>query len=104
MFTIVILTLVAVLMAAKNKLVDGGDVNIAINGDPAHTLTVPSGGTLLGVLANNKIFISPRPAAAKGVAGSASWTWFPAAGRYCPPRRTTSRAARRAGAAACPAK
>ena len=68
MFTIVILTLVAVLMAAKNKLVDGGDVNIAINGDPAHTLTVPSGGTLLGVLANNKIFI-PSACGGKGSCG-----------------------------------
>ncbi len=68
MFTIVILTLVAVLMAAKNKLVDGGDVNIAINGDPSHTLTAPSGGTLLSTLANNKIFI-PSACGGKGSCG-----------------------------------
>ena len=68
MFTIVILTLVAVLMMAKNKLVASGNVNILINGDPANTLTVPSGGTLLGTLANSKIFI-PSACGGKGSCG-----------------------------------
>ena len=58
MFTGVILSLVALLMVAKNKLVASGDVRIAINGDPANTLTVRSGGTLLNTLADRKIFIA----------------------------------------------
>ena len=58
MFTGVILSLVALLMVAKNRLVASGDVAIGINGDPANTLTVKSGGTLLSTLAENKIFIA----------------------------------------------
>ena len=58
MFTGVILSLVALLMVAKNRLVASGDVAISINGDPANTLTVKSGGTLLNTLAENKIFIA----------------------------------------------
>ena len=68
MFTAVILTLVAVLMAAKSRLVAGGEVSIAVNGDPQHTLTVPSGGTLLSTLADNKIFI-PSACGGKGSCG-----------------------------------
>ncbi|MCY4187573.1 MAG: hypothetical protein OXD30_03725, partial [Bryobacterales bacterium] len=56
MFTGVILSLVALLMAAKKRLVASGDVAIGINSDPANTLTVQSGGTLLSTLAENKIF------------------------------------------------
>ena len=58
MFTGVILSLVALLMVAKNRLVASGDVSIGINGDPANSLTVKSGGTLLNTLAENKIFIA----------------------------------------------
>ena len=58
MFTGVIVSLVAILMVAKNKLVASGNVKIGINGDPANTLTVKSGGTLLGTLAEEKIFIA----------------------------------------------
>ena len=58
MFTGVIVSLVAILMVAKNKLVASGSVKIGINGDPANTLTVKSGGTLLGTLAEEKIFIA----------------------------------------------
>ena len=58
MFTGVILTLVALLMVAKKRLVAGGDVQVGINGDPANTLTVKSGGTLLNTLADEKIFIA----------------------------------------------
>ena len=58
MFTGVILSLVALLMVAKNRLVSSGAVSIGINGDPANSLTVQSGGTLLSTLAENKIFIA----------------------------------------------
>ena len=58
MFTGVIVSLVAILMVAKNKLVASGSVKIGINGDPANTLTVNSGGTLLSTLAEERIFIA----------------------------------------------
>ncbi len=58
MFAGVILSLVALLMVAKNKLVASGDVRIAINGDSGNTLTVRSGGTLLNTLSDQKIFIA----------------------------------------------
>ena len=58
MFTGVIVSLVALLMVAKNKLVAGGEVTIGVNGDPANAMTVRSGGTLLNTLAENKVFIA----------------------------------------------
>ncbi|MDE0103223.1 MAG: NADH:ubiquinone reductase (Na(+)-transporting) subunit F [Bryobacterales bacterium] len=58
MFTGVILSLVAVLMVAKRRLVAGGEVCIGINDDPENSLTVNSGGTLLNTLADSKIFIA----------------------------------------------
>ena len=58
MFTGVILSLVAVLMVAKRRLVAGGEVCIGINDDPENALTVNSGGTLLNTLADSKIFIA----------------------------------------------
>ncbi len=66
MFTGVILSLVAILMVAKNKLVAGGEVDLVINDEK--TLKVPTGGTLLGTLANNKIFI-PSACGGKGSCG-----------------------------------
>ena len=58
MFTGVILSLVALLMVAKRRLVAGGEVCIGINDDPENALTVSSGGTLLNTLADSKIFIA----------------------------------------------
>jgi len=68
MFTAVILLLVAVLLAAKRKLVAHGDVSILINEDPAKALKTPAGGTLLETLSNNKIFI-PSACGGKGACG-----------------------------------
>jgi Na+-transporting NADH:ubiquinone oxidoreductase subunit F len=68
MFTAVILLLVAVLLAAKRKLVAHGDVTIVINDDPAKALKAPAGGTLLGTLADNHIFI-PSACGGKGACG-----------------------------------
>lgn len=58
MFTGVIVSLVALLMVAKNRLVASGDVQIGINGDPDNAITVRSGGTLLNTLADSKVFIA----------------------------------------------
>jgi Na+-transporting NADH:ubiquinone oxidoreductase subunit F len=68
MFTAVILLLVAILLAAKRKLVAHGDVSILINDDPAKALRVPAGNTLLGTLAENHIFI-PSACGGKGACG-----------------------------------
>ncbi|MBK7792841.1 MAG: NADH:ubiquinone reductase (Na(+)-transporting) subunit F [Betaproteobacteria bacterium] len=68
MFTAVILLLVAILLAAKRKLVAHGDVSILINDDPAKALKTPAGGTLLETLSNNHIFI-PSACGGKGACG-----------------------------------
>ncbi len=49
-FTVVIVTLVVVLLAAKSRLQPEGEVDIIINDDPEKTLRVHRGGTLLGTL------------------------------------------------------
>jgi Na+-transporting NADH:ubiquinone oxidoreductase subunit F len=58
MFIVIVLALVAIIMLAKSKLVPEGDITITINGDPNKRLTAQSGDKLLGVLANNGIFVS----------------------------------------------
>jgi len=68
MFTVVILGLVAVLMAAKSALVSSGDVSILVNDDPDNTIKTNAGGTLLNVLAEQKIFI-PSACGGKGSCG-----------------------------------
>jgi Na+-transporting NADH:ubiquinone oxidoreductase subunit F len=68
MFSLVVLSLVLVLMAAKAKLVSSGNVRILVNDDPDKALTAPAGGTLLGTLANQKIFI-PSACGGKGSCG-----------------------------------
>ena len=56
MFTGVVLILVAVILAARSRLVASGDVNININGE--RTITTEAGGKLLNVLADQGIFVS----------------------------------------------
>lgn len=68
MFTAVVLALVAVLLSARRKLVPSGDVSIVINDDPDKALRVEAGGTLLGALAGNQIFI-PSACGGKGSCG-----------------------------------
>jgi Na+-transporting NADH:ubiquinone oxidoreductase subunit F len=68
MFTVVTLLVVGVLLAARRKLVATGDVTIVINDDPEKSLRVPAGGTLLGTLADRKIFI-PSACGGKGACG-----------------------------------
>ncbi len=57
MFTAVVLVLVAVILAARSKLVSSGNVTININNDPEKSVTVPAGGKLLQTLADQGIFI-----------------------------------------------
>jgi Na+-transporting NADH:ubiquinone oxidoreductase subunit F len=58
MFTVVVLALVAVILFARSKLVNSGDVTIEINGDPEKTIKAPAGDKLLGTLAGQGIFLS----------------------------------------------
>lgn len=57
MFVVIVLALVAVILFAKSKLVASGNVNININDNPEKSLTVPIGGKLLHVLADQKIYL-----------------------------------------------
>ncbi len=57
-FTLVVLLLVAVILAAKNHLVESGNITITINDDPEKAIVVPTGGKLLGALASQKVFVS----------------------------------------------
>ena len=58
MFTAIVLVLVAVILAARSKLVSSGDVSIGINEDPEKTIKAPAGGKLLQTLAEQGIFLS----------------------------------------------
>jgi Na+-transporting NADH:ubiquinone oxidoreductase subunit F len=58
MFTIVVMLLVVLILAARSRLVSTGDVRIQINGDPDKTITVPAGGKLLNTLADAGIYLS----------------------------------------------
>ena len=68
MFTVVIMTFVIVLVLARAKLVSSGTVTIHINDNPENDLRVASGGTLLGTLAEHKIYI-PSACGGKGSCG-----------------------------------
>jgi len=56
MFTLVVLALVLIILAAKQVLVASGNVKIEVNGQK--TLEVPAGGKLLGALSDAGIFVS----------------------------------------------
>ena len=68
MFTFVILTLVAILMVAKARLISSGDVTIIINDDESKVMHVPAGDTLLNTLSEKKIFV-PSACGGKGSCG-----------------------------------
>ena len=55
MFTVIVLALVAIILSARAKLVNSGDVAIEINGEK--TLTVPAGGKLMQTLAAADLFL-----------------------------------------------
>ena len=55
LFTVIILILVFVILAARSKLVAGGAVHLTINGDKE--FDVPTGGKLMNALADAGIFV-----------------------------------------------
>jgi len=67
-FTVVILALVLILLAARSQLVSSGNVEILINDDPDHKLTTAAGSTLLSTLASNQIFV-PSACGGQGTCG-----------------------------------
>jgi len=58
MFTLLVLALVVMILAAKAKLVSSGDITIGVNGDPKLAIQTKAGGKLLGALADKGIFLS----------------------------------------------
>ena len=67
-FTGVVIALVVVLMIARSRLVQSGEVKILINGDTDKALTANAGSTLLSTLADNQIFI-PSACGGQGTCG-----------------------------------
>src|SRR5690554_6220608 len=55
MFTAIVLALVAIILAARSRLVSTGEVSIQINGEK--TIHVPAGGKLLGTLSESGLFL-----------------------------------------------
>ena len=55
-FTIIVLALVFIILAAKSKLVSSGNVSVLINGEK--TIETAVGGKLLGALADANLFVS----------------------------------------------
>jgi Na+-transporting NADH:ubiquinone oxidoreductase subunit F len=58
LFTAIVFLLVAVILAARAKLVNSGDVTIDINATADRKLTVAAGGKLLQTLSANGVFLS----------------------------------------------
>ena len=58
MFTVIVLTLVAVILAARAKLVSSGNVSIIVNDDPDSKIETPAGDKLLQTLASEGMFLS----------------------------------------------
>ena len=58
MFTVIIMSLVAIILAARSRLVSSGDVTIHINDNPDNDVITPAGGKLLQTLASEGIFLS----------------------------------------------
>jgi Na+-transporting NADH:ubiquinone oxidoreductase subunit F len=58
MFTLIVLVLSGLILAARAKLVNAGDVIIDINGEPQNQIRTPAGDKLLNTLSGKGIFVS----------------------------------------------
>ncbi|CNE63055.1 NADH:ubiquinone reductase (Na(+)-transporting) subunit F [Yersinia nurmii] len=58
MFTLIVLALTVMILFAKSKLVNTGDIQVEINGDMEKSFTAPAGDKLLNVLSGHGIFVS----------------------------------------------
>ncbi len=87
MFTGVILAVVGLLLVARSKLVATGDVRIVVNGDESKPIVAQAGGTLLGTLADQKIFI-PSACGGKGTCGVCTAKVLEGGGAVLPTERS----------------
>ncbi len=58
MFTLIVLVLSGLILAARSKLVNAGDVVIEINNEADKQIRTPAGDKLLNTLSSNGIFVS----------------------------------------------
>lgn len=58
MFTVIVIGLVLIILAARSRLVATGNVHVDINDDPEKGMDIPVGGKLLSSLAEKKIYLS----------------------------------------------
>lgn len=57
-FIVIVFALVTIIISARSKLVNSGEVTIEINDDPNNIVKTQAGSKLLGTLANQGIFLS----------------------------------------------
>ena len=86
-FAFVILSLVALLLVARSKLVNSADVKIIVNGDEANPIITPAGSTLLNTLSAQKIFI-PSACGGGGTCGVCKVDIHSGGGAILPTERT----------------
>ncbi|MDX7986757.1 NADH:ubiquinone reductase (Na(+)-transporting) subunit F [Xenorhabdus sp. 12] len=58
MFTLIVLVLTAMILFAKSKLVNTGDIKVEVNSDAEKSFSAPAGDKLINVLSNQGIFVS----------------------------------------------
>jgi Na+-transporting NADH:ubiquinone oxidoreductase subunit F len=87
MFTGVIVALVGLLIVARSRLVATGTVRIVVNGDESKAIETVAGGTLLGTLAAERIFI-PSACGGKGTCGVCTAKVLEGGGAVLPTERT----------------
>jgi Na+-transporting NADH:ubiquinone oxidoreductase subunit F len=58
MFTAIVMVLVLLILFAKSKLVNTGDIEVEVNGDLDKSFTAPAGDKLLNMLSSQGIFVS----------------------------------------------
>ncbi|AHG21354.1 Na(+)-translocating NADH-quinone reductase subunit F [Chania multitudinisentens RB-25] len=58
MFTGIVMVLALLILFAKSKLVNAGDIAVEVNGEKDKSFTAPAGDKLLNMLSNQGIFIS----------------------------------------------
>ncbi|KAG4065046.1 hypothetical protein HA402_006792 [Bradysia odoriphaga] len=58
MFTCIVMVLVLLILFAKSRLVNTGDIAVEVNGDQDKSFTAPAGDKLLNMLSSQGIFVS----------------------------------------------
>lgn len=103
MFTLIVLVLSGLILAARSKLVNAGDVVIEINNEADKQIRTPAGDKLLNTLSSNGIFVSSA-CGGGGSCGQCRVTVKEGAVISCLPNSLISLSVRRERAAAWPAR